>query len=205
MKQMNFPFPARRRACGFTLIELLIVIVILAILISVGFNVHSNARERARQAQAATIATGIDTGLTRFRDDYYRFPDVAGAAAGQDADRLPSAGEIVVVLTGRESGGNIENRRKINYIDNMQETYDYNNGIQFGPGNPPVPEGIYDPWSDQSDPRPFLISWDGTGDGTIPDPEGIRDRLNRSVAVISQGRSGQSGTDETNRDNVRSY
>jgi len=206
MKNHNSRTPAMRQVRGFSLIELLIVIVIIAVLVSVGYTIQSQVRENARKAQATTLAAGIDTGISRFRDDYYRFPEVSGVTAGNDANRLASEGEIVVVLAGREtgSGSEIENRRKINYLDNMTETSDYTNGIQYS-GDGSIPEGIYDPWSRATDRRTFLISWDGDGDGQITDPENNSRVLNRSVAVISEGRSGESGTPEANRDNVRSY
>ena len=68
--------PGQRRAPGFTLIELLVVIAIIAILTAIIFPVFATVRENARQKTAISNMHDIQNGITQFRLDNGRYPEV---------------------------------------------------------------------------------------------------------------------------------
>jgi prepilin-type N-terminal cleavage/methylation domain-containing protein len=86
---MDHPYSERIRCRAFTLIEILIVISIIALLASLVLVAVQRARINAMVAVARTTVTGLDIGLSNYRDDEGDLPGIEDGA-DPDENRFPA-------------------------------------------------------------------------------------------------------------------
>jgi len=187
------------------LIELLIVIAIVAILASMIFAGSTFALQKARKVEAQNLATGIAQGVEQFEVEYNRMP-IPGSSRGQDWYGDTSE-EFCIILTGKETGGKIINKKKIDYLDGMKQANDGAGGIDRTQEDQPV---VFDPWGNF-----FVVHIDGNYDKKLKNPEAAEEEGSDElkgvrVAVLSKGEdsvaggSNEDGEDAT-QDNARSW
>ncbi|MBK1884062.1 type II secretion system protein [Luteolibacter pohnpeiensis] len=135
-----------RRTSGFTLIELLVVITIIMVLASAAFVVGSKAINKARKTVATAMATGIDSAVNRYYNEYSSIPDV-GSSVSTDS---PEGVRLLNILAGLDDGD--DNPKKIKFLELKQAKGKLDGATMSDSGKY---TGLYDPWG-----NPYTIFLD---------------------------------------------
>ena len=166
---------------SFTLIELLTVIGIIAILAGLILAAVNGAIGKAESAKATADMSAIVTAVKQYEATYGRIPK--GSWCNSDG-KVTDLDAFFKMLQGETS--DTGNRRKVKFLSTKAA----------GPGK------YIDPWDGD-----YTIYLDTDNDGKITQiPAGVdASTIYLSVVVFSKGPDGESGTDETNKDNVYSF
>lgn len=189
---------------GFTLIELLVVIAIIAVLAAAGFTAGNAAILKARKTVALNTATGLEQAVNNFYSEYGSLP-ATGSADTTFATNEATGKDLVLVLTGQETGATPLNSKAINYL-NVKEGKKVGTGGRDGMiyTSAGVPDGIYDPWAGS-----FKVRLDLDYDEKLTvQPKGATSSrvLNaRRVAVWSDGQDGAASATGKATDDVTTW
>lgn len=136
--------PDKRQNNGFTLIELLVVIAIIAVLSTFAFSAALKAIKSAKKTTALNTCAAVESGITRFYDDYSQLPSV-----GQTTDTTPVSStstngiQLMTILLAQEtSSSTVQNTKNVIYIS-LKQTTNKKNGIAYTGS---TPGALYDPW-----------------------------------------------------------
>lgn len=188
---------------GFTLVELLVVIAIIAILAGAGFSGVTFAINKAKATTGLSVCTGTEKAVNDFFQEYGSMPIVEDAdqevkTDGTDADGM----QLLDILLAREVGADIDNVRKIVFLEVKQGKGDKDGLIYDSSGS--NLEGLFDPWG-----GPYFIMLDGDFDQQIdvkPTASAAKRTLNgRRVAMWSDGVDFEEGAAGKVTDDVRTW
>lgn len=177
-----------RQKSGFTLVELLVVMAIIASLAALSFTGFGGIIKKARKVSSMNHLTNIVGGIEGFYSDNSVYPTGNNNAtvtvnATDSSEITDATGTLIQMLLAEEvvgAGANIQNKRKIKYLDGMQANDSGNDGINYSVAGYPFTdyEGIS-----------YQIIWDGNYDNQLDDPFGDTSPLRSRVVGIGQGTS----------------
>lgn len=163
-----------RSSQAFTLIELITVIAIISILMALLLPQIGAARDNARRQEAGTILRNAVNACNSYKQDYGKFPPVAGAGTGPTISfGESSAGcqlnnnvlfDILRAIPRGDNANNALNTRQQKYIENKKATDPKNPRDGFADGTEFSSRvgQLLDPWGAQ-----YCIVLDNDGDEVI--------------------------------------